>query len=225
VLDNSLLPLDASVPTFFANPFRSPDAASLVPLNNLHRPETESTILRRQAFNPGRDGAWGRVNANDSGGDPNILDDLGEFGADRRRDDILDEDPAFGSSFADEFNHAGRNPFFRYQPVSRLSSMTTSRSNVYAVWVTIGFFEVQEAPLEADFANENGLAPGSPESLALYERVYPEGYQFGQEAGIDTGNIVRIREFAMIDRTVPVAFEPGKNHNVEKAIRLKRRIE
>jgi len=103
--------------------------------------------------------------------------------------------------------------------------MTTNRSNVYAVWVTVGFFEVQEAPPANQFATANGLTPGSPEALALYERVYPEGYQFGLEAGSETGDIRRVREFAMIDRTVPVAFEPGQTHNVDKAIRLRRRIE
>ena len=107
--------------------------------------------------------------------------------------------------------------------------MTTNRSNVYAVWVTIGFFEVQEAPDIEAFRlinDPDDVLMNTPEVLqALYDRVYPEGYQLGQEAGSDTGDIRRVREFAVIDRTVPVAFEPGENHNVDKAIRLRRRIE
>ena len=33
------------------------------------------------------------------------------------------------------------------------------------------------------------------------------------------------RAFAIFDRTIPVAFERGKNHNVDKAILVKRFIE
>jgi hypothetical protein len=29
----------------------------------------------------------------------------------------------------------------------------------------------------------------------------------------------------MIDRSIPVAFEPGQNHNVDRAILVRRRIE
>jgi len=126
-----------------------------------------------------------------------------------------------------DYNNSDRNPYFRYQPMTRLSSMTTTRSNVYAVWVTIGFFEVQEVSRTRDqFASDNGFgATATAVSNALYDKVYPEGYELGQEAGSETGDFRRVREFAVVDRTVPVAFEPGKNHNVDKAIRLRRRIE
>lgn len=142
------------------------------------------------------------------------------------REGAVANTPLFAAdTMTNEYNNSDRNPYFRYQPMTRLSSMTTTRSNVYAVWVTVGFFEVTEAPAELAFATANGLTAGSAASLALYDRVYPEGYQLGQEAGSDTGDIRRVREFAIIDRTVPVAFEPGQNHNIDKAVRLRRRIE
>jgi len=220
--DDMMLLLDSRVPTFFANPFRSANAGNLVPLPNLQRPDSECTQLRRQAFNTGLDGVWGKVGDDDN---KNGTDDLGEFDP---NDDIEDEDPLFAGTSTAAYNDADRNAYFKMQPMTRLSSMTTTRSNVYAVWVTVGFFEVEEAP---DWVANDPYPDGTlvqdrfNNNRDLYDRVYPEGYMLGREAGNDTGDIRRVREFAMIDRTVPVAFEPGKNHNVDKAIRLRRRIE
>ena len=132
-------------------------------------------------------------------------------------------DPLFAAGTGEDYRDSFRNAYFDYQPMTRLSSMTTTRSNVYAVWVTVGFFEVEEA--DDWVTDENNVQARFNGNRALYDKVYPEGYQFGEEAGSETGDIRRVREFAMIDRTVPVAFQPGKNHNVDKAIRLRRRIE
>ena len=180
---------------------------------------------------------WGVAGQDD---DKNgIVDDIFERG---QGDDKLNDDttiPLFSSTFAgksNEYRDANRNAYFRYQPMTRLDNLTTTHSNVYAVWITIGFFEVEEAPPLEDypsgnpgFATRNGLNPALLKELALakelYARVYPEGYQLGKELGSETGDFQRIREFAIIDRTIPVAFEPGKDHNVERAVRLRRRIE
>jgi hypothetical protein len=51
------------------------------------------------------------------------------------------------------------------------------------------------------------------------------GYQLGAEVGIDDGRIKRYRAFYMIDRSIPVAFEPGENHNVDNAVILRRYID
>jgi len=184
-------------------------------------------LMRRKAFNPGFDGQWGQAGNADTTTN-GIVDDLGEFGTMTPKDDFEDEDPLFAGTSNADFNNSDRNSYFRYQPMTRLSSMTTNRSNVYAVWVTVGFFEVEEAPdMLTTFRNLNDPtnAMSNVQLKALYDRVYPGGYQFGIEAGSETGDIRRVREFAMIDRTVPVAFEPGQTHNVDKAIRLRRRIE
>ena len=45
------------------------------------------------------------------------------------------------------------------------------------------------------------------------------------ELGSDTGEIERHRAFYIIDRSIPVGFERGFNHNVDRAILLKRFIE
>jgi hypothetical protein len=99
-----------------------------------------------------------------------------------------------------------RNAAFRYREVERLANLTTTRSNVYAIWITVGYFEV--------FPNPGGVDAG-----------HPDGYQLGAELGSDAGQIERHRGFYIFDRSIPVGFERGFNHNVERALVLKRFIE
>ncbi|MEX2137989.1 MAG: hypothetical protein WD894_01920 [Pirellulales bacterium] len=101
---------------------------------------------------------------------------------------------------------ANRNPAFRYRDLARLANLTTTRSNVYAIWITVGYFEV--------FPNPGGVDAG-----------HPDGLQLGSELGSDTGEVRRHRGFYILDRTIPVGFERGFNHNVDRAIVLKRFIE
>ena len=72
----------------------------------------------------------------------------------------------------------------------------TTRSNVYAIWITVGYFEVD-----------------------------PQTGEPGLERGLEGGEVNRHRAFYIVDRTIPVAFEPGKNHNVDRAVLLRRFIE
>ena len=84
---------------------------------------------------------------------------------------------------------------FRNEVRTRLGGLTTTRSSVYAMWITIGYFEVDE-----------------------FGRV-------GAEIGADEGTARRNRAFYMIDRSIPVASEPGKNHNVDQAVLVRTIIE
>lgn len=102
------------------------------------------------------------------------------------------------------YKNAKRNSYFAYEGIQRLGNLVTTQSNVYAVWMTVGYFEV---------------TPVTPSD------TNPDGYQLGSELGIDTGEIKRHRAFYIIDRSIPVAFEPGQDHNVEKTIQLRRFIE
>jgi hypothetical protein len=110
-----------------------------------------------------------------------------------------------------DVNNTDRNPFFHYQGLERLGNLVTTRSNVYSVWITVGYFEVKP--------NRFTTPAGLP------DLAHPDGYELGQEMGSDTGEIVRHRAFYMIDRTIPVGFQRGQDLNVEKAIILKRYIE
>jgi len=91
--------------------------------------------------------------------------------------------------------NSDRSAYFRNIQRSRLSNLTTNRSSVFAIWITVAYFEV----------DGNGLV--------------------GEEVGIDTGEAVRNRGFYVFDRSIPMAFEPGRNHNVERGILVQSIIE
>jgi hypothetical protein len=116
-------------------------------------------------------------------------------------------------------NDPNRNPFFYYQSLQRLGNLVTTRSNVYAVWITVGYFEVSPRPTDRLDAS------GTLWTTAMYNAVYPDGYQLGRELGSDTGEVERHRAFYIFDRTVPVGFQRGSDLNVEKAILVNRYIE
>jgi hypothetical protein len=102
--------------------------------------------------------------------------------------------------------HPRPNAYFRYQGLQRLGNLVSTHSNVFAVWVTVGYFEVTPSP-------------------AGQEAEHPDGFLLGPEIGSETGELVRHRAFYLIDRSIPVAFQPGVNHNIEKTILLRRFIE
>ena len=101
--------------------------------------------------------------------------------------------------------------------MQRLGNLTTSRSNVYAVWITVGHFEVEQRELQPW-----EIAAG----ITIIDRnVYQEGFTLGRELGSDTGEVKRHRGFYVIDRSIPVGFQRGRDLNAEKTIILKRFIE
>ncbi len=183
-------PVVNTVPTVFANPFRGFGDAPLVPLPRLVRPFIESTLLRsnridyRDPYLTSSGAAdWPVAPAAPAGDAPLFV-----------RPQLL----------SGPHNDPNRNTYFRYEPMQRFANLVTTRSNVYAVWVTVGFFEVENV---------------------LPSPLNPFGYRIGAEIGWDTGDVKRHRAFYVIDRSIPVAFEPGKRHNIDKAILLKRFIE
>jgi hypothetical protein len=169
-------------PTSMVNVFRSGAAGDMVPDVTTAKPEglkrsgVSLTLLRQEGEDAAATGA------------------------------PLFANPARDPNGTQPYADANRNAAFRYQSLERLGNLTTTRSNVYAVWLTVGYFEV--------FPNPSGVDVG-----------HPDGYQLGAELGSDTGEIQRHRAFYMIDRTIPVGFERGFNHNVDRAILLKRFIE
>lgn len=91
-----------------------------------------------------------------------------------------------------------RNPFFRYREMMRLSNLTTPRSNVFAIWMTVGYFVIEPHP-----------NPTRQGQSAL-----------GAEYGLDTGNNVRFKSFLIIDRSIPVGYRPGVPLNSRDAVLL-----
>ena len=148
--------------------------------------------------------------------------------------------PLFSEEVPEPAIDGERNPGMMYQPMTRLGNLVTTRSNVYAIWVTVGYFEVEKAPdwntnennVQQRFGGSGSGNASNPtpddqsvRARALYDRVYPDGYTLGEELGTDTGNTKRQRAFYIIDRTEPVGFKPGEDLNVDKMIRVRRRIE
>ncbi|GIW98770.1 MAG: hypothetical protein KatS3mg111_4272 [Pirellulaceae bacterium] len=88
-----------------------------------------------------------------------------------------------------------KHPFAEYLPITRLANLVTTRSNVFSVRVTIGFFEVD--------------ASGS----------------LGQEYLADEGRSQRHTAFYIIDRSIPVGYQQGRDLNTEKCILMRRMIE
>lgn len=106
----------------------------------------------------------------------------------------------------DQFGRAtDRNAYFHYQPFAKLANMLTTNSNTFSVWMTVGYFEVEPNPAGVDVA-------------------HPDGYQLGQEMLFD-GVYRRPRAFFLIDRSIPVGFEPGRALNVDKCVLQRRYIE
>jgi hypothetical protein len=116
-------------------------------------------------------------------------------------------EPLFAAPAATSWATDGeRNAWFRLETLVRANAHTTVRSEVYAIWVTMGLFEVQ---------------PGN----GGISMQYPDGWQLVREYGSDTGNTTRHRSFFIFDRSTPVAYEPGVDHNVRDAIPIERFIE
>src|SRR5690606_22405258 len=80
-----------------------------------------------------------------------------------------------------------RSPYFRTEMLQKVTNLTTSRTHQYAVWVTVGLFEVVE--------------PGDPSKLI------PD--KLGPEVGRAEGRNQRFRYFALIDRTKAIGFNPA----------------
>jgi hypothetical protein len=148
----------ANLPTAIANPFRNAEAVNRVPLPQLLTRTSSATLFRSLEY----------TQANAPPGNTPLFD--------------------LSQNNVGPWANPKRNAYFSYDIRQRLGNLTTTRSNVYAVWVTVGFFEVG--------------GDGKP--------TY--------EIGAEQGTAQRFRGFFLVDRTIPVAFEPGKDHDVENCV-------
>ncbi len=121
--------------------------------------------------------------------------------------------PLLGPMSQSHVQDFARHSSFLYEGVQRLANMSSTQSNVYAVWITVGYFEVEPWT--------NGVVGGP----AVFDDAHPDGLTLGPELGEATGGIRRHRAFYIVDRSIPVAYEPGQDHNVENALLLERMID
>ena len=102
-------------------------------------------------------------------------------------------------NFTEGYRDADKDAAFRMQTISRLNNSVTVRSNVYTIWITVGYFQWQD--------DDNDGIKDFTEEL---KEVTPRN---------------RNRGFYMFDRSIPVAYERGEDHNVHDAILLRRIIQ
>lgn len=159
----------ALLPTAIANPFRNADAVHRVPLPELLTRTSSASLLRSFEF-PQAGGAPGEAPLFDLWHPPSL-------GLIPRANQV--------GAWADP----ERNPYFDYDIRQRLGNLVTNRSNVYAVWITVGFFEIDPTT-------------GKPTT----------------EMGAEDGTAQRHRGFFLVDRSIPVAFEPGRDHDVQNCV-------
>ena len=174
------------------NPYRASNAYNRVPLAALVVEPSDCGLFRRQPDSPPS-----------FGGIPALSDAQDQSFFDHNADD---------DGITDTLNNADRNAFYRNNKRNRLGNLVTGRSSTFAIWVTVGYFDV-----ETQIATDN-VGPDAPIEVAVQ--------LLGAEATDDFGQtITRNRGFFVLDRSIPVAFEPGRNHNVQKAIRVSSFIE
>ena len=102
------------------------------------------------------------------------------------------------------------NPYMALENVMRLSDVTTTRSNVFAIWITVGYFEVKKFESYAALIDPNeGGYPHLADHItpAMFDTVYPGGYVLGAEKGLNDGTVRRHRAFYLIDRSIPISVE------------------
>jgi hypothetical protein len=100
-----------------------------------------------------------------------------------------------------------QHPYYRTEMLQKVMNLTTVRTHQYAVWVTVGFFEVVQT--------------GNPQF------GIPD--QLGQEVGLSSGRNIRYRSFFIIDRTKAVGFNspwPGvASEDFRDCVIYRRKIE
>jgi hypothetical protein len=87
--------------------------------------------------------------------------------------------------------------------MQKVMNLTTVRTHQFAVWITVGFFEV--------------IKTGSP-ALGVPDIL-------GGELGLFAGKNVRYRSFFLLDRTRAVGFNPSSPQDFRDIVTYRRRIE
>jgi|694.fasta_scaffold02766_18 hypothetical protein len=175
---------DPRFPTEFAGVFRGHAEAGLAIRTSGTGPNSE--LLRRR----GVDASYFRHRDILSTNDPPSEKPLFV------RDNAQQPPPVAGAG--DHSRDRQRDAFIRHQTLMRMANLASDNSQTFVVWMTIGFFEVDET--------WNNLAPGG-----VWRSM-------GREYNEDIGQNQRYQAMFIIDRSRPVGFLPGQNLNARDVV-------
>jgi hypothetical protein len=114
-----------------------------------------------------------------------------------------------GTNRIDQRTH----PEYRLEWMQKIMNLTTVRTHQYAVWITVGFFEVTRLGNPTNINPQTGLVQPLPDQL-------------GGEIDLYAGKNIRYRSFFVIDRTKITGFnDPYFPNNFHNAVVYSRRIE
>ena len=103
-----------------------------------------------------------------------------------------------------------QHPYWRSELMQKVMNLTTVRTHQYAVWVTIGFFEVKR---EGDLGN---FEQGNP--ILAFDLL-------GPEVGAASGATTRYRGFFLVDRTKLYSFDDATPGSFRPAVVYRQTIE
>lgn len=194
-------------PTYFANPFRpdgagafSPPATWNPPMWPLTPPVWANDLWQKWSY-PGTALPAGQYN----GVNATLLRQSTTSTSLALFDDTSFDTTNLGATYASvplvPSRSAAKDAAFQYQMFTRLGNTTTNRSNVYAIWITLGKFEVQSVAV-------------SPQN--------PDGYKLVKPYLDAAGNQVTTRGFYIFDRSIPMGFQRGQDVNIERGMLVER---
>jgi hypothetical protein len=102
-----------------------------------------------------------------------------------------------------------QHPYWRSEQLQRVMNLTTVRTHQYAVWLTIGFFEV---------VRQGDLVMFAFNPQAAFDVL-------GPEIGAANGNNVRYRGFYLVDRLKLTGFNPSSTSAFRTALVYRQRIQ
>ena len=102
-----------------------------------------------------------------------------------------------------------QHPYWRSEQLQRVMNLTTTRTHQYAVWITIGFFEVKRQ-------GDLGMLAFNPQ-LAFDI--------LGPEIGAANGKNTRFRGFYLVDRLQLTGFNPNSPGSFRAAVTYRQRIQ
>jgi large repetitive protein len=102
-----------------------------------------------------------------------------------------------------------QHPYWRTEQLQKMINLTTSRTHQYAVWITIGFFEVKRQ-------GDLGMFSYNPQ-LAFDI--------LGPEIGAANGKSTRFRGFYLVDRLQLTGFNPSSPSAFRSAVVYRQRIQ